>query len=1761
MQNMSKEFYDYLAQRTLYFFDNVEVTRVNKFIIKLDNLEDVSNYFEAINSMLVCKNRANTFNYIDAFSNELFSTTSFVRTDGTEIIVVPEINIQPAFMTRLRNIDLDNKVLYFVCHNPIDSIVGGMEDLQKEGLPFNKNTVLKDIKSRLSNSGMKSAEQAILRFALENQNKKDIFDDYSLHDFENVLSVIYRGHIEAGDFRNFGLFADMEFINTILISSNNFERIEDNYKYFQSINDSVKLGDLESDLEGKYRDSFIKKIRKNINCSGSDEWDNDISYEEIKREQENAQRNKDRFEYRDTTVRRNGGDLISNNEYFVRSDSEKGVKKKKLNLLILNDKEEQNIFDICVSFTSSAKKESIAQNFGCNKAIFEGRNLLIRIESEEVSFAKVKLIKEYGYEIKICIINCVPDYFTEYRSSFYIKPNKKLEKSYLEIVSEDIPLVFNRKAGEDDSDIILSTTLRNDMHIAYSSDTTLILDADEDTFSDINKVCFWLKLVNKELPIIFNCSLSQNVSISGAKIEQMKLTKKQSFLFFDNRLTFGTDSYNAKEDLREALQVEAFMIKSNSMSCKVYDAESGNIDDLPIEVPDNIQDAYKQLVSYYAQRNTLPSLAFYDKELIDLASKYVNEVINEFQNINSGDSINKQTENILRIGTVYYDSAIAFSSLHPMNIAHQLLLAKEEVGDEISEDIVKKINADNLVPFIRNDDAQTYLCVTQEKVPQWTYYYPKDEPKFNGKMGYVPRLIKEKIINFNNHFPYLFGNLGNNKIIINSVNFGDCENLFRGIVEYYKSTFGDDSMYIDVYVYGDINTKTVFEYMSDKALLKNFLSLCGIKENSKKYSDLEFANYLLEHLKYYKKSLQDSKYHYCHLAFIQMDQKEQEAISNRDNVFSGLLLDGLIAGSTSMSYGDEKATNSGKYRTGYGSKFNVHDSITIKLANYYNDLMLVFCKSGNPYTPTNCICTYITDGTSEVLDKTYDSSNWVVFIDPKVDLHYFKNEQNKDVMIIHYSDQKSTSNGFDAITVTKKTHQYQSVLKDFFDTQEESFQSYYLNFDDEAIRSVIDMFNAINGEWLLKLMSKDNGFRKEKISILSASKFMMSLLSSKEIVWVPISMEEIIRVSGAVGLSQKEGLFSAKSLGANGAASDDLLMFGIEFTNTGSIKVHMIPVEVKIGYASSNPIEKAKLQVKATSKLINEYLSYNSENPLMAKFYRNFFAQLAISSADKIDLYGIMNIQDYEKIIKSDVRGKLLNDEFEISTAFSQTIGNGVVIVFKDDIFLRDIHSEDNVTIIKLLGADCYKALAETKADSFLSWFYSIPQMRAFQNKIYPDNSSLSQVFSLNAETDTNMHDTAEDVPASKNQEAREVSAENITASLNPSHNVSKKNPDGMKVLFGTDVNTHADLFWYPNDTERIMHPNTGIIGTMGTGKTQFTKSLIYQLVRQQGNNVSDKPLGILIFDYKGDYNKNKKDFVDATNAKVYELYHLPFNPFSIPVNGTLRPALPLHIASTFRETIAKAYNLGNIQVDVLKECIMTAYSNRGIHKNDRSSWNLLAPTLAEVYQVYCESDSFKRDSLNAALSELIDFEIFEPDASKVMPLFDFIDGVTVIDLSGYDSSVQNLIVAITLDLFYSQMLANGHSQIEGKLRQLTKFILVDEADNFLKVGFSSIRKILKEGREFGVGTILSTQFLTHFYTSDDDYSKYIFSWIVHNVADLTTKDIKNLFNTTSKNQEEELYSAIKKLQKHHSFVKFGDSSKPICIKDRAFWEILRDEK
>lgn len=404
-----------------------------------------------------------------------------------------------------------------------------------------------------------------------------------------------------------------------------------------------------------------------------------------------------------------------------------------------------------------------------------------------------------------------------------------------------------------------------------------------------------------------------------------------------------------------------------------------------------------------------------------------------------------------------------------------------------------------------------------------------------------------------------------------------------------------------------------------------------------------------------------------------------------------------------------------------------------------------------------------------------------------------------------------------------------------------------------------------------------------------------------------------------------------------------------------------------------------------------------------------------------------------------------------------------------------------------------------------------------------------------------------DDAPAAEPGEAREEDF------------VFDGSPRRMEVLFGKNTENGEPLYWLPNDTEKVFHTNTGIIGTMGTGKTQFTKSLVTQLYREQlsRNNFNGSPLNILIFDYKGDYNETKPEFVKAVDAKVFKPYYLRYNPLALNQGSSFRPLLPVHTANVFKDTLTKSFRLGPKQQALLLDCILKAYEKQGIMPEVPSTWNRPAPTFEQVYHIYTDVTADKTpDSLTAAMNKLYQFRIFEPNPNKSISLSALVNGVTVIDLSGYEDDIQSFVVAITLDQFYAQMITMGSSQTDGRFRQLRSLILVDEADNFMKEDFPSLKKIMKEGREFGVGLILSTQSLTHFIGGEDDYSRYVLTWVVHNVSDLSQKDVEYIFKLGPKSPDiSGIYSQIKGLVKHESVTKIANAD-PIKIRDKAFFEL-----
>lgn len=1717
---MSDQFYSYLSEKIIKFFKENPLTPGAKYNIQFEKEEEVKALYEELKNNILYKD----YEYKN-LKGDVIYRSYMLDFPTVKLIVSATIdNIQPDFLTRLRNMvgveeGYKDKGILFIHNTTLDSIMGGTESFTKEGMPFHIKSIENDIQKKLVGSDFSEVDKAIIELDLERKSKDIFGDSISIFEYKDLLAIVNGTCIERRDYKSFGLFYDSKLKDYSGKELKN--RINENAMAFSRVDEIHNYGNPEVQLEKYFDDKGVDELKK-------EDW-KDVDFKNVKKYIDNK-KSAPVLEY------------ISSSVDWDREEGTSKAKSRIRNIIVFNEDKKGQI-ELEFTFDGMLSKEFL-KCVGDLEATTSGKRIKVTIKKcdENANFYKIiyKNDKNVKFEFRIVVVNFSQSYFESIKTKYSVRFKGK--NGYISINTNDSTIVFNEFASKSRT---YELTDNYDTVDIFEDEKLLVKISENFEYEDDSDlVKFKVNICNSIVPFEIMGTSEKIAPIEGLKVWKLKREKKCDFkLIGDNKLQHGTKEYFSRDEFRKNLKLEKQILE---LEGTYFIESSDGLESIDLKLNSELKDAYNNIVNHFRSYNKLPSLSYLNNDLKVLYKNFVDIFIRELNNISEEDYLTKEQKNLFKIGTIkreIEDKELMLTPLHPLNLVYQLHVNNAISNEEVEEDIIKKFSSTYLLPYILESDDKLYIPMEQNHSPEWKYYVDEKLPRYKSSRDFVSKLVNEKIEEFTEHFKYLF-NMGNNAPIrINLINTGDSKEILQGIFKYYIKQLKSkkkEILPIELYIYSNENITNAFEEVAFNDSIKDLKETYNLDLNVSNMSEEDVLDLYRKKVRFYSKKLKNG-IEYAHITFIEMSDEAKQIVSKMDDIPSGVILNGLISGVPSVFVGDY-------YRTGFG----------IKYANTENDLMKVASKLnainsasyGAPYDSNRCTAISVTNEHRSILDDIYNSSHWVTFINPKVDLNFFKNDPDaKDLLIIHYSDQYTTAGGYDAITVTRKSGPYQKVIEEFLTKKE-------IKDAKEYSPSIINMFNAINGDWLLRLLSSKSHFPKEKISILSAIKLALAKFKKDNVVWIPISLEEVLRVSGGAGLKQSEGFLSAKKLGFenNGVTSDDILLIGIEEVD-GKTYVHYYPIEVKIGDNPNWYVHKGIEQAKSTKKIFDEILLPKEGKELTntQKVYRNFLMQLAITSAEKLNLYNVCNEENWNIIIDSDLRRKLLNEEYIMSNSFEKSIGEAAVISFKKDNHFENTRLEDNVMVIEMSESDGFEFITKTVTE--IREKVGSIDIKSSRAK---DEIILTTINPIKPEDEIIL--TPPEVIIEPTKEEKDVATEDIESKvvLDPPASYEDESDRSMEILFGVNQKNNQKVYWCPNDTDKLMHTNTGIIGTMGTGKTQFTKSMVTQIYRESKYNLDKKKVGILIFDYKGDYNKNKQDFVDATNAKVFELYHLPFNPLSVVKTANSKPMLPLHTANTLKETLAKAFGLGIKQETLLRDLIMEAYEGRGIIKNKPDTWNKPAPTLKDVYDIYVNREDLKEDSLYAAFSNIIDFEIFEPDPFKTESLFELIDGVTVIDLSGYDPGIQNLVVAITLDLFYSQMQAYGHSKIDGHLRQLNKIILVDEADNFLSKNFSSLKKILKEGREFGVGTILSTQLLSHFSTSENDYANYILTWVVHNVSDLNNKDVKYIFNTQSKGEEENIYSKIKSLNKHYSLVKMGDRDRPVFMKDKAFWELLK---
>lgn len=620
----------------------------------------------------------------------------------------------------------------------------------------------------------------------------------------------------------------------------------------------------------------------------------------------------------------------------------------------------------------------------------------------------------------------------------------------------------------------------------------------------------------------------------------------------------------------------------------------------------------------------------------------------------------------------------------------------------------------------------------------------------------------------------------------------------------------------------------------------------------------------------------------------------------------------------------------------------------------------------------------------------------------------------------------------------------------------------------------------------------------------------------------------------------------------------DLVVVGVKFAG-GAPRIKLTPVEVKCRptaiYGDGDAVEALE-QAKALSSLLGAMAPHNAQPRLWALAFQHLvlsivgFGMRVYSQQD--DIRG--NSSQWAKLHESIARSVLDGvDCIEVDPR-----GRLIVVDESHSSTSRD-HDHDGFDETIVVGSeDAGKIVAGDPTA-----FYRMVHARLGDWDLMPTKAAEQVAAEApHAHAEANVGEAPAEVepaaavpPADNARLNTDVPATDATPAALPNEGPDSGDNDlpviqgaGVVLQVGRTVDGFKarDLALNISDT-RLNQLNMGVVGDLGTGKTQLLKSLICQIASSGEQNRGIRPR-FLIFDYKRDY--SSEDFVAATGARVVRPHRLPLNLFDTRTIGDV-PTPWLDRFRFFADVLGKIYpGIGPVQRDKLKRAVREAYEAAPVG---------VPPTLRDVHEAYATILDGKSDSPMAIIDDLMDMEIFEPDQSRTVPFDQFLDGVVVIalDALGQDDHSKNMLVAVMLNMFYENMLRTPKRPFLGsdpQLRAVDSYLLVDEADNIMRYEFDVLRKLLLQGREFGTGVILASQYLRHFKAGATDYREPLLSWFVHKVPNVTASELSALGLAANAG---EVAERVKTLGNHQCLYKSFDVGGEI-IRGYPFFELIR---
>ena len=130
---MSNQFYDYLSNKLLSYFNENNLLNGEKFFISFDEDEQVTSFYNSLKSVGKSTLAYDDFVYTHEVSGKVYSTYS-INFNGVKLVVADSLNVNIDYLVTLRNQATSQEgvwkdsALLVVCNDAIDSIKNPEEE-------------------------------------------------------------------------------------------------------------------------------------------------------------------------------------------------------------------------------------------------------------------------------------------------------------------------------------------------------------------------------------------------------------------------------------------------------------------------------------------------------------------------------------------------------------------------------------------------------------------------------------------------------------------------------------------------------------------------------------------------------------------------------------------------------------------------------------------------------------------------------------------------------------------------------------------------------------------------------------------------------------------------------------------------------------------------------------------------------------------------------------------------------------------------------------------------------------------------------------------------------------------------------------------------------------------------------------------------------------------------------------------------------------------------------------------------------------------------------------------------------------------------------------------------------------------------------------------------------------------------------------------------------------------------------------------------